>query len=419
VLVLVAGAAGAGIMFAVLAGTGGATAQLTRKTRELQERQQRMEQEAVEAKQRERIATTKARLQAHKDEIASILRLVQDFEDELKKWKDEVVALQDNERGKNLAAGDYYTQAYRATLREPRASHSDVQSIQQQLETLAKPIDDALARDVTTYEPSQDLVALLQQARQTLLADIGAYADGRRRIDALVQQAARELPPATFTLKEAIQKLEARETDEQARAIVAREEAARKKAIEDLAQAKEKQIQQQGEDAVKKVEAETAAKKKQNEDAISQEQAKSDLEHAKKAAEEKRIRDEAQKTALRKEAHSDEVQKILAPFITPGFWQPAGKGPIGKKTTTKAGVSLKAIIEQGALEQSDSGVARLYRIACAPLQDRPLWGARTNDETPAGTLRRLTAEQVEVVKKAQDLLIRLGPTLVEEGLLSE
>lgn len=132
-----------------------------------------------------------------------------------------------------------------------------------------------------------------------------------------------------------------------------------------------------------------------------------------------RLAAETEKKKLREECRTPEVTQVLAPFITPGYWQPTGTGLTGRKTSNCTGMSFKAIMNYGALEPGDRGVVKLYNLACTLTNDRPRWAGAARNEPVSATLGRLSAAQIEKIKTAQKYLIRLGPTLVEEGLLAE
>ncbi|MFO0838349.1 MAG: hypothetical protein U1D55_07445 [Phycisphaerae bacterium] len=133
----------------------------------------------------------------------------------------------------------------------------------------------------------------------------------------------------------------------------------------------------------------------------------------------KTIDDSTKKKELWAKCDDPAVKETLAPFISEGYWQPSGGGISGRKGTTKGGMSLKAITSYGALAPTDSGVAKLWRIACSPNNDRPRWSGSAQNESDGKTLSRLSGETIEKVKRARDLLNELGPTLVERGFLQE
>lgn len=116
---------------------------------------------------------------------------------------------------------------------------------------------------------------------------------------------------------------------------------------------------------------------------------------------------EAEKIRLREKASRPEVRQALSPFITPGLWQ------VGHRVSYEMQpLSLTAIRNFGALEQSEQGMMQLYEIG-ATMGDRvrPRW------RIPRNFLQN--PEQNRMVQHAQLLLIELGEVLVEMGLLTE
>lgn len=138
--------------------------------------------------------------------------------------------------------------------------------------------------------------------------------------------------------------------------------------------------------------------------------------------------DEAQRMLLVARCRSARVQRDLRPFLDEGHWQPGDRGP---NVRFDAGpISYKAMTRLGALEPTVDGVKMLltvvnergvagisepYGIGSGgghPDKERTKWGYNVFFD-------RLTQDQVAEVRRIQALLIELGPTLVEEGMLAE
>jgi hypothetical protein len=118
---------------------------------------------------------------------------------------------------------------------------------------------------------------------------------------------------------------------------------------------------------------------------------------------------------LLKKAKTNEVRQALAPFLTPGYHQPfryaAGAMGMGR-AVKKEPISLSKLQAVGALEQTIKGLQELADVACHKDDDlRPRWGC-------GAYAPWWSAGQQEMIQKAQDLLIELGPVMVEEGLLA-
>jgi hypothetical protein len=118
--------------------------------------------------------------------------------------------------------------------------------------------------------------------------------------------------------------------------------------------------------------------------------------------------DETAKDAmLRQQATNAEVLALLAPFITPGYWTPRSY------TADQRPLSYQMLLGEGALDDSELGLARLAKIAMA-MDDkvRPRWkltgGPLAWDRVP---------ESVQKVKIAQMHLRELSRILVEQEKL--
>ncbi len=139
------------------------------------------------------------------------------------------------------------------------------------------------------------------------------------------------------------------------------------------------------------------------------------------------IRDDARKVELIAKCNSPEVQANLAPFLTKGTWQP---GDFERNIRfDRTPMSWSKIQADGALTDNRDGLQRLLEIAnakgCFPRggqsrgyyvnrkhldAHRPKWGYPQ-------TWKNLSEDQIQEVRRIQALLIELGPTLVEEGML--
>src|SRR5262249_20718639 len=106
---------------------------------------------------------------------------------------------------------------------------------------------------------------------------------------------------------------------------------------------------------------------------------------------------------------------LLAPFLAKGYWQPGDK--IGRNTDLVP-ISYSKLTSFGALQPGSNGIKKLLQVATNDIKygifdkERPRW-PYTSD------MRKIKGEQLEEVKKAQQLLIELGEVMVQEGLLSK
>lgn len=149
---------------------------------------------------------------------------------------------------------------------------------------------------------------------------------------------------------------------------------------------------------------------------------------AQAGAEAQGIQQDARRVELVAKCNSPEVQNALAPFLAEGLWQP---GDLKRNIRfEKAPMSLSKIRSDGALVDDINGYQRLLEIAnaqgCFPRggrnsgyyvnrehldSDRPKWGYPQY-------WKNLSTEQIQEVRRIQSLLNELGPTLVDEGMLT-
>lgn len=116
---------------------------------------------------------------------------------------------------------------------------------------------------------------------------------------------------------------------------------------------------------------------------------------------------------LIEEAHSAEVKSALSVFLQERLVQPrlSGAAVRMRRISTRQPMSLAALESTGALRPTETGLKMLARLAT----DRDLPEPRWHFGSEPGSW---SDENHELLTETQALLIRLGPTLVNEGLLS-
>ena len=108
------------------------------------------------------------------------------------------------------------------------------------------------------------------------------------------------------------------------------------------------------------------------------------------------------------------VNSLLAPFLDRAITQPSDYTPIGKGGIPRP-TSLSALRSYGALEQTDTGINKLFHVGGHPAN------MRTKGSFPAFVqLTSIPNSSVRSrVLQAQKLLQKYGELMVEEGLLSQ
>ena len=131
------------------------------------------------------------------------------------------------------------------------------------------------------------------------------------------------------------------------------------------------------------------------------------IENAKTTVAIQTAEEDARKVELRKKASDPSVQAKLAPFIQKGYWQIEGY------STEMKPLSFTTLQSIGALDDSIKGLAALAKIAVS-MDDR----VRPRLKLAGGPVffQKYPAS-IEKLKEAQNLLIELGPVLVEMGKL--
>ena len=145
-------------------------------------------------------------------------------------------------------------------------------------------------------------------------------------------------------------------------------------------------------------------------------------------AEARRIGDDAERIALVAKCNSPEVQADLAPFLATGTWQPGDPRPNMRIDSTP--MSLSKLRAFGALDEDVDGIKNMLNVAnnlgCTPKANGPN-GLRGNAHIDTSrpkwgyprSFHNLSADDIAEVRRIQALLIELGPTLVDEGMLAK
>lgn len=311
-------------------------------------------------------------------------RLVQDWNAEIERWDQEVVPLLTNADGKTLAAKGEWVLGFRATFDEPRPGTIAAEEMAVTVNDLLAPLETALADPADASLPPREMVPRLRLLQSQAKEARDRFRSARQEIQALVTLAKQQGASSNSSLQEAIARMQQQEALQNQRAkALAAEEAKLKAAALDR---------------------ETEALKIVNDAKLRKKQAELDDQERQAKAEKER---------LRKLAHAPEVQKYLGNFFKKGFTQPKftpGIYGLADKVRDEGPVSLKALQTAGCLSKDTEGLRQL-NLSLTGESDRPHWDF---GHSPV----HWTKEGQSFLKKAQDLLIQLGPILVEEGMLA-
>jgi hypothetical protein len=355
-----------------------------------------------------------------------------------------LAALRTSDEGKRLAAGldVICARQVQRLLDEPTVSPEALASIEKQLasarESLTKlrqdPPSGFVPSDAQQDELTRIAVTLRTynarlKERQTWLEDLilacrkdvdvskaptleAALADFRRRQRQAWNDAQRlgieqAQPEGTEQIREAARAAELERALEQARQIITetRDELERLRLESKMRLDEMHEEQRQREDALKAKLAEAQAaryvKEAQNDTKVQQGQ------------------QDAEKIRLSQRCRDPQVQKLLAPFLAHGMWQP-GDRKGNPQVRERGPMSFSGIQATGALQPTPDGLKALLYLGNAtvkssihknPDTERPHWGF-------SFSAKRLSESDWDQIRKAQSLLNELGPTFVELKLLA-
>lgn len=319
-----------------------------------------------------------------------------EWEHEIEQWNEKIAPLPTSERGKLLAGEKSLVKRFRVLFEKERPGRADVDRVKAQLETLLEPVRRAARNPENALIPGEDVVRELGKLEEQARLGRDAYRSGRLQIEALLRAAGASGARSEKTLQAALDELATEEALALAGAVEAAEAKAREEVRVKLAKEKANAVLRAGEIEAERARADAEAR---------EQKAKSEVEATKAATEKER---------LRKKARSPEVARSLAVFLEKGYKQPKaiqGTFLAFDSTPRAQPVSYLRLKTLGALDDSEKGLGVLAWVAGNFQNDRTKWRF---DARPDGW----PADTRELVRKAQELLRELGPTLVEEGLLA-
>lgn len=409
--------AGIAVVAALLLGsilyfTASSKAKIEKQLRQAEEQRVRNDLRTKKADEDAKLATARN----HQDEVLVLARNATNIVGRLLGDADrlarEATALKTSNSGRLVALdADLIAQARR--LYEVQLSEvPTTQEITSKLESVRRIEQQVLKSLGTAYDPEIALKVTVQNT--ALWADQAAskVSQAQALLDALVRDGkvknpAGTVPPGSPTLEAAIAKLKQDELAQRQKGLIEGTDQAKKAANATLLEAERQRIL---EEARIKAEKMLSDAKKAADDFKRQQEldkAREQIHAATNKVDIESAELEARKVVLRQKASQPDVKTKLAPFITPGLWRPVGRpGDLKPHSYTQ----LQTV---GALNRTQEGRRKLVEIAHSTADKvRPRWnfGGRTT-----GWMSR--PADVATVTEAQDLLIELGPVLVEMKLL--
>ena len=306
-----------------------------------------------------------------------VLRLLDECDQEVKLWTESVQPLLENETGKRIAGDESLVRQFRVVYRRDRPSAQLASELRTSLTDLMAPMQAALKDDQDVRLPREELsdeISKLYVEAKTLRDSLR---EPRKQIDSIAD-VAKSLPPQAKSLRQAMTDSQNAERLAETRRMEQETTRATREAAERLAVAEAKRIEDEANAAIAKQQAEA--------------------EHARLVA----------------KAKTPEVRRLLTPFISKGYMQYRG-GFV--RDANEGPMSYKGILDSGALNQTTIGLTRLNTLAADPRglaigNDRPgLWNY-------VGYPEGWSKSDQDHMRKVQDLLRELGPTLVELEMLA-
>ena len=361
-----------------------------------------VEQQALAfAKTRQALAVARA------DDVT---RLADECLSEIAAFDATVQPLLANDDGKKVAGDPVQLARFRAVVEKDRAGKDVAERLRAAATELAAPVRASHANAKDASNPSDLVTAELDRLATQLAGLKRVWEQDRRTVEAVVADAKRSKQPAAAHALDAAVRADA-EAEALALATATEKERARVRA-----EMKDKQVREAGEleRKVEEAKLEKLRSTKLAEAGRIQTDADITTEKGKDAVAAEKAKLERER--LLKKIQTPEVKQTLAPLLTPGYHQPFRykAGALGlERTAKKQPVSLSRLQEAGALEQTIKGLGELADITGSKDDD-----VRPRLKLPDYTQWWSTAQQ-EKIQKVQDLLLELGPTLVEEGLLAK
>lgn len=323
---------------------------------------------------------------------------------------DEAAALKTSEDGKRLALHPQLVSQARAFYEAQLPTLPHLDQVTTRLEA-ARRIEQQLVSQLgTTFEPEAATSVEAQNLAVAANQDLQKVTQSRAILASLLQESKIKFTKAKVeanspTLEDAIQGLTGSEATLARQNLAERTAEAKDQATETVAKAEAERIISEAKQEAEKIRAETEEKKAEVEMELALKKADQHTKAAKTQVAVQSAADEALKIQLRKKASDTQVQQKLAPFTTPGYWQ------LNTFALDKKPLSFSKIQGSGALEGTQKGGATMALIVSTSADKvRPRWNINPH-------LYTKSPNAIEKIREAQQLLIELGPILVEMGKL--
>lgn len=387
-------------------------------------------------------AKTRQEVESFSASIKETCELLALLETKTTTMRDRLQALLTDDDGKRLALDEVSYHAYLDLKDQPIASIREIQSRRKNMDSILDGLQAELRRLNVGWVPSPRLRQEMDENNTWARNRLDQLEKQESRLAAVLSRAPKEFDPLkAVTLEQKIRQEEAHQVESWAQALIRGEAAAKsesEKTIFDTARAA--RLERANEEAnqlreamraelaamraefeaeIKRRDAESqrllAEANRKHADEIAQLRRELQIASAKRQADDVRAEIESQKVLntadqerKKQRCHDADVRQLLAPFLAAGYTQPNVPG----QHPDKLPISYSKLESFGALAPDREGMRRLIVVATWKGDKvRPRWPLPQNFDW-------LSPDQIEMVKKAQGLLIELGPVLVEQKLLS-
>ena len=375
--------------------------QVQQKQRQAEIEEQKRELERKQAEEAAKVTDAKNKQEAFAFRAKSLTNSLESLLVQIPTLQGQLERLRSGEEGKKVSLFPDLVVSARSLLNNEARGIPTRDDAVQKLEAIRRILVQLAENLSTTFEPTAQMTATLDDTKVWVDTAIGRMQTVKGVADSLLREAQIKVAPEGApaqppTLQAAMDTLTTEERAERQAIANKKINEAEKKVTETMADAKTNQMINTAQIEADRLKKEQEAARKLHE-----------LEMAKKEAEIKAAK-------LRAEAQTAEVKTALRSFISPGRWEvtPGFSFKLSSDTTPRP-MSLSALQKAGCLEDSQKGIEKLwFAAACNHDKMRPRWPLLRNPEKAFQDEAKL-----KQVKTAQDYLIRLGPFLVELGLL--
>lgn len=390
----------------------------------------------VQEETRSQVDANRVQHQKLLDEAADTIRRLDELAKLREQWLSRVAALRETAEGTQLASDPELVAAFAQLTSTRTPPELNVQALRARVETIRQLSEQRLRERDVTAAPATPAVEEVASASRTAVQSLDAYRQANLEVEALVQQGKSSgRAPSSASLADALVEHQAKAKQQELAAYTAAAEKAMAEVKDKIVAEAEASAKRREEERVKFLEARLAQLEEHQKQLQQVELDRDKQEHkaeltkaeqdAEKAAvlarkeqedrdrEKKKIEDEAKHNALVARALSPEVQELLKPVLTPAYYQPGKKS---KVDTEMHPMSYSGLVEAGAMEDSTKGLYTLLQINDNE-EIRPSWPFTKPRGLDHKRWGRDYPDAMAGMKKAQDALRELGPTLVELNLL--